>query len=327
MINWGIIGIGKIADKFASDLSTVENTNLVAVASRSLERAQAFGTKHHADNAYGSYEEIFNTPNLDAIYIATPHTTHAFCTKLCLEQGIAVLCEKPFAMNKGEVKEMINLAKDKNTFLMEALWTRFLPTTKKVLALVESGSIGNIKTIQADFGFTPPFHPERRVLNPEFGGGAFLDIGIYPAFITLLLLGYPSSILAASTKGPTGVDESTAFIYKYNNDAVANLSCTFGANTNIEAFIYGDKGKIHMKRKFHEATEIVWYPDGADAQTFHFPRETFGYNFEIEEVNNCLLEGKKESDLWPLSQSLKLIQLLDKTREKAGIVYPTDKTF
>ncbi len=323
-IHWGIIGIGKIAEKFASDLATVENTNLAAVASRSLERAQAFGTKHQADNAFGTYEEIFNTPKLDAIYIATPHTTHAACTQLCLEKGIAVLCEKPFAMNEGEVKEMIDLAKAKNTFLMEAMWTRFLPTTKKVLELVENGGIGKVKTIQADFGFIPPFHPERRVLNPEFGGGAFLDIGIYPAFITLLLLGYPSNILATSTKGPTGVDESTAFIYEYDNDALANLSCTFGANTNIEAIIYGDKGKIHMKRKFHEATEIVWYPEEAEAETFHFPRETFGYDYEIVEVNECLRADKKESDLWSLAESLKLIRLLDKTRDEAGIVYHTD---
>jgi predicted dehydrogenase len=324
-IHWGIIGIGRIAEKFASDLATVENATLAAVASTSLERAEAFATKHQAEFAYGSYEELFDTPHLDAVYIATPHTSHAKCTILCLNKGVAVLCEKPFAMNEEEVQSMINLAHEKKTFLMEALWTRFLPSTKKVLELIESGIIGDIKTLNADFGFIPPFFPERRVLNPDFGGGAFLDIGLYPAFLALLILGYPTTILAASTKGPTDVDETTSFIYQYGNKAIANLSCTFGANTETEAVIYGTLGQINIKRKFHESKELSYKLINGKEETFQFPRETFGYNFEIEEVNDCLRKGKLESDLWPLSESLKFIQLLDKTREKAGIVYSADK--
>jgi predicted dehydrogenase len=323
-IHWGIIGIGRIAEKFAKDLATVQNAKLSAVASTSLERANDFASRYNAPNAYGSYQEIFNAKDLDVIYIATPHTSHADCTKLCLNNGIAVLCEKPFAMNEKEVESMMDLAREKKTFLMEALWTRFLPSTKKVLELVEGGTIGKIKTLQADFGFIPPFLPERRVLNPDFGGGAFLDIGLYPAFISMLILGYPTNILAASTKGPTDVDESTAFIYQYDNDAIANLSCTFGAHTNIEAIICGTLGQIKMKRKFHESKEITLQLTDGVEETFQFPRETFGYNYEIEEVNECLRQGKTESDLWPLSQSLKFIQLLDKTREKAGISYKSD---
>ncbi|AWV99662.1 Gfo/Idh/MocA family protein [Arcticibacterium luteifluviistationis] len=325
-INWGIIGIGKIAEKFASDLATVENAKLVAVASRSIDRAKEFGGRHDSTFAYGSYEEIFNTPDLDAIYIATPHTSHAECTKLCLNKGVAVLCEKPFAMNEQEVKEMIHLAEEKQTFLMEALWTRFLPSTKKVLEIIDSKALGDIKLLQADFGFIPPFFPERRVLNPEYGGGAFLDIGIYPAFLSLLILGYPSTILATSTKGPTGVDETTAFLYQYGNNNIAKLSCTFGAETNTEATIFGTEGRIVMKKRFHDTKEIELIPNEGEPQVFNFPRETFGYNHEIEEVNDCLRKGKTSSDLWPLSQSLKLIQLLDKTREEAGIVYKTDKS-
>jgi predicted dehydrogenase len=326
-IYWGIIGIGRIAEKFASDLATVENATLSAVASTSIERAKEFGDRYNANYAYGTYEDIFNAPELDSIYIATPHTSHAECTKLCLNYGVAVLCEKPFAMNEEEVKSMIDLAQEKKTFLMEALWTRFLPSTKKVLELIESGLIGEIKTLNADFGFIPPFLPERRVLNPDFGGGAFLDIGLYPAFISMLLLGYPSNILAASTKGPTGVDETTSFIYQYDDSAIANLSCTFGAHTNTEAIIYGTLGQIQMKRKFHESKEISFQLLDGTEETFHFPRETFGYDYEIEEVNECLRQGKLESDLWPLSQSLKFIHLLDKTREKAGIAYKADRTF
>ena len=326
-IHWGIIGIGRIAEKFATDLATVENAKLTAVASSSIERAEAFKTKFNADYAFDSYEAIFEAPELDAIYIATPHTLHHYCATLCLKNKKAVLCEKPFAMNEEEVKEMISLAKENDTFLMEALWTRFLPSTKKVLEIIQSGAVGEIKHLQADFGFIPPFLPQRRVLNPAFGGGAFLDIGIYPAFLSLLILGYPSQILSFSTSGPTGVDETTSFIYKYDDSATANLSCTFGANTNTEAFIFGTKGKIHIARKFHESKEIHLVPDEGEAQTFQFPRETFGYDYEIREVNDCLIQGRKQSELWSLKDSQRLIHLLDTTRKKAGIVYETDRSF
>lgn len=326
-IHWGIIGIGNIAEKFASDLATVEDAELTAVASTSIDRATTFAQKHGAKYAYGSYEDLFDAPNLDAVYIATPHSLHYECTLLCLKNKKAVLCEKPFAMNEAEVKEMIAEAEKQDTFLMEALWTRFLPTTKKVLELINDGAIGDIKTLRADFGFIPPYLPERRTLNPSFGGGAFLDIGIYPAFLSLLILGYPSQILAAATFGPTGVDETTTFVYKYDDLATASLNCTFGANTDTDAVIYGSKGSIHIKKKFHESQEIELIPDEGESQVFSFPRETFGYDYEAREVNECLRQGKKQSDLWSLKDSLRLIHLLDTTREKAGISYETDRSF
>ncbi len=326
-INWGIIGIGRIAEKFARDLATVENATLIAVASNSLERASDFAAKHNVPNFFGTYEEIFAIENLHVVYIATPHTDHARCTRLCLEKKVAVLCEKPFAMNEKEVKEMIELANRNNTFLMEALWTRFLPATLKVLELIGSGAIGRVKSLQADFGFIPPFLPERRLLNRDFGGGAFLDIGIYPAFLSLLIMGYPSSILATAIPGSTGVDETTAFIYRYDDESIAMLYCTLAAETRTEAIIYGDQGNIQMKGRFLDTKEINVVKKDGTSETFEFPRETFGYDFEIREVNTCLIAGKKESGLWPLAQSLKLIHLLDKTREKAGIEYNTDQFF
>ncbi|UBM57379.1 Gfo/Idh/MocA family oxidoreductase [Marinilongibacter aquaticus] len=325
-INWGIIGIGKIAEKFAEDLATVKDAKLLAVASTSKERAESFAQKHKAKFAFDSYEQIFSAPGLDVVYIATPHSKHFKCTQLCLENKTAVLCEKPFAMNEDEVQKMIDLAKAQNTFLMEALWTRFMPNIKKVLELIEEGAIGQVKTLHADFGFIPPYFPERRVLNPYFGGGAFLDIGIYPAFLSLLILGYPSSISATHTKGPTGVDETTTFFYKYDDRATASLNCTFAAHTQTEARIYGDKGHILMPTRFHDSQEITLVPDEGEPVTYQFPRKTRGYNYEIEEVNRCLQSGLKESTLWPLKDSLRLIHLLDKTRERAGIRYEVDKT-
>lgn len=317
IINWGIIGIGKIAEKFTQDLETVTDCKLLAVASTDLDRAQSFARKHNAAFAFGTYEEIFNAPDLDVVYIATPHVTHAYCSKLCLENKVAVLCEKPFAMNEEEVKSMIETAKKYDTFLMEAMWTRFLPTTLKTLQLIESGVIGEIKSIHADFGFKADFEPERRLFNPKLGGGALLDIGIYPAYLSLLLLGYPSAIKAVSTVGGTGVDETTSFVFQYEQGSTAVLNCTILADTNTEAWVYGTNGKINVHSRFHESKKLTLYVDEQPPVDFEFNRETRGYDFEIREVNNCLNQGLKESALMPHAMSLKLIHLLDKIQKEA----------
>ncbi len=319
-IRWGIIGAGKIAAKFASDLSTSQTGELVAVASTSLQRAQEFALKFDAEFAFGSYEEIFSV-EIDAIYVATPHTFHKEHTLLCLNHGVAVLCEKPFGMDEDEVKEMIQLAKSINVFLMEAMWTRFLPSTLKTLELIESGAIGEVVTIHADFGFRAEFDPESRLYNMKLGGGAFLDIGIYPAFLSLLILGYPTGIQASSTFSPTGSDITTSFIYAYDNHATAVLNCTVASETHSEAIIYGSKGHIILHKRFHEARKLTQVNSDGEEQVFDFSRDTFGYNYEIEEVNHCLANGKKESDLMTHELSLKLIHLLDRTRAVAGIKY------
>lgn len=319
-IRWGIIGLGKIAEKFATDLITVPNTQLYAVASTSLERAEDFAKKFNVPHYYDSYEAIAKTSGLDVIYIATPHSSHAQNTILCLNNKIPVLCEKPFAMNLKEVQSMIDTAKAKETFLMEAMWTRFMPVIQKTVELIAEGCIGKIRTIHADFGFVAPFTPEKRTLNPNLGGGALLDIGIYPAYLCLLLLDYPSEIQAVSTFGTTGVDETTSVVFKYPQ-ATALLNATFASRTRTEAFIYGEKGYIHLPERFHESKTLTIYETDKEPVTFTFDRETRGYTFEIEEVNSCLRTNKKESVKMPLSMSAKLIHLLDEIRQKAGIFY------
>jgi len=195
-IKWGIIGLGKIARKFADDLQLVANNELVAVASRSVERSQSFADHYQVKNYYGSYDEILQDDEVEVIYIATPHTGHYENTLKCLEYGKAVLCEKAFAMNLAQVEEMVAKAKEKQLFLMEALWTRFSPSMLKTIELVESGAIGNIRSIQADFGFNTPFNPDSRLFNKQLGGGSLLDVGIYPVFLASTLLGVPTSIVA-----------------------------------------------------------------------------------------------------------------------------------
>lgn len=320
-IKWGILGAGKIAAKFASDLNKTNGIDLVAVASTSLERAQQFALNHHVRHAFGSYEELFNV-DIDVVYVATPHTYHKEHTLLCLSKGVGVLCEKPFAMDEIEVNEMVATARKNQVFLMEAMWTRFLPSTFKVQSWIAEGRIGNIKTIHADFGFKAAFDEKSRLFNPSLGGGAFLDIGIYPAFLSLLLLGYPSKISASSIFSQTGTDETTSFIYQYDNQSTAVLNCTVVAHTDCDARIYGENGSIKMHGRFHEATRLTLYTlEGVEVETLEFQRDTFGYNYEIEEVNDCLRNGQIESTIWSLADSNKLIHLLDKTREVAKIVY------
>jgi predicted dehydrogenase len=321
IIKWGILGAGKIAAKFASDLNKTLGCELVAVASTSIDRAQQFAINHNVQYSFGSYQELFTT-DLDVIYVATPHTFHKEHTLLCLNHGVGVLCEKPFAMSESEVDEMVNLARSKGVFLMEAMWSRFLPSFLHVKDAIDNGRIGEIKTIHADFGFNAVYDEKSRLFNPALGGGAFLDIGIYPAFLSLFLLGYPSKISASSIFAPTGTDETTSFVYQYDNQATALLNCTVGAYTDCEARIYGSHGSIRMHGRFHEATRLTYYgSEGEVIETLEFPRETFGYSYEIVEVNQCLRNGLSESPNWSLADSNKLIHLLDKTREVAKIVY------
>ena len=223
IINWGIIGLGNIANKFAKDLLTIENAQLYAVASRSQEKADAFATTYNAIKAYNSYEALVNDTNIDAVYIATPHALHKENTLLCLEKGIAVLCEKPFAMNAEEVNTMISKAKEKNVLLMEALWTYFLPHYQYVLQELTNKTYSHVLKLEADFGFYRKFDGSSRVFNKSLGGGSLLDIGIYPIFAALSSLGIPQDIKANATFYENGADSSCNMVFNYDNDITAHL--------------------------------------------------------------------------------------------------------
>lgn len=323
-INWGIIGLGKIAHKFAQDLAQVKDARLLAVASTSSGRAQDFATTYGAPHAYGSYEGILECPDLDVVYIATPHNLHYSSTLLCLNKGIAVLCEKPFAIHARQAAEMIETARAQDTFLMEALWTRFLPVTEKALELIESGAIGEVLSVKADFGFKAVFEPRSRLYDPVLGGGALLDIGIYPLFLAQLLLGKPASIKALAHIGPTGVDEETGVILQYAGGQMAHLHASIRSKTKTEAFIYGELGAIHIHTRWHESTALTLLKHEQRPLDFTFPMRGRGYNFEAQEVVHCLQEGLKESQRWPLKSTQSLMELLDAIRREAGIVYAED---
>ena len=321
---WGIIGLGKIAHKFANDLLQISHAEFHAVASRSLEKAKEFAGEYKVANFYGSYEEMILQAELDAVYIATPHVFHCENTLLCLQNKVAVLCEKPFAMNRKEVKQMVDAAKSNDTFLMEAFWTRFLPSTIKVLEIIKEGQIGEVLSIKADFGFKASTDPNGRMYNANLGGGSLLDIGLYPVFLALLILGKPDDVKAFAKIGDTKIDEECNMLFQYNEGQSAILNSSILYETTTEAHIYGTKGMIHIPRRWHESDKFTLYIEGQSSQEISFDYNCKGYQYEAEEVIRCLDAGKKESDILPLSFSMDLMNLLDRVRKEINLVYPQD---
>lgn len=321
MTRWGILGPGRIAHKFAQDLLTVPDAQLYAVASSDQQRADEFAETYSIPHAFGSYEQLLTLPDLDIVYVATPHVKHHENVLMLLNGGVAVLGEKPFAMNSEQVQEMVETARARKVFLMEALWSRFMPGVVKALELSQSGAIGKIVSVKADFGFKAPFVPDNRLFNKELGGGSLLDIGIYPLFLSYLILGKPTTIKASAIFGTTGVDEQCGMVLTYADNQLALLDSTLLADTDCIGLIQGETGQIRIHSRFHENKGVTLVRAGQPDETFDFDRETHGYDYEAQHVMQCLAESKTESPLWSLDDSLNLMELLDKIRAEAGIVY------
>ena len=322
--NWGILGPGKIAHKFAQGLASLENAKVFAVGSRDITRAVEFGHQYHANKIYGSYEELALDKDVDIIYIATPHSEHHQHVKLCLEKGKHVLCEKAFTINARQLEELIELARVNKLFLMEAIWTRFLPGIEKTIEIISSGDLGEIKMLQADFGFKPPYDLNSRLFNPQLGGGSLLDIGIYPVFLSLLILGTPDRINAVAYKGETGVDESLAVNFLYDNGAMAVLSSSFLVKTATRADIYGTKGHITLNPRWISQTSLTVDYYEKELINLNFKYRNNGYDYEAEEVMNCIDNGLHESPRLPLKFSMNLMQIMDKIRDLIGLKYSVD---
>jgi len=320
-IKWGILGLGKIANKFASDLMLSKGAELYAVASRSLEKAENFATKYNAKKYFNSYEELVHDAEIDVVYIATPHTFHFENTLLCLQNDKSVLCEKPMGMNSSEVEIMINEAKKRNLFLMEGLWSRFIPATEKVLELIKNKAIGELLFVKADFGFKPRYDPEGRIYNKKLGGGSLMDIGIYPVYLSLLTLGMPKTIMAMARFTETQVDSFCSILLDYENSAKAILESTIEADTPIEACIYGTKGQIKIHKRFHHSEKITLTRYDSYEELFEIKYKGEGYYHEIEEVNKCLKMGSLECDKLSLTLSADLSSLLDDIKNKIGLKY------
>lgn len=321
IINWGIIGLGNIAHKFAKDLLTIEGAKLYAVASRNQDKADAFAKTYDATKAYDSYDALVKDPNIDAVYIATPHALHKENTLLCLEHNIAVLCEKPFAMNTAEVQEMITKAKENNVLLMEALWTYFLPHYQYVLNELKNETFGKVLKLEADFGFQRAFDDSSRLFNKSLGGGSLLDIGIYPIFAALSTLGIPENIEAEATYFENRTDSSCTMLFEYKNNTKAILKSTLLEDTPTEAIFYCETGIIKINSQFHAPATVTLIPNEGEKKTIDFNYKTIGYNYEAIHFTKLLQDDKTESDVMSFEFSKQLIETLDAVRNLINLTY------
>lgn len=318
--NWAILGCGKIARKFASDLSLLPNAKLYAAASRNLDNAKEFAKDMGFERSYGSYGEMVEDPKVDIVYIATPHAMHLEHTSLCLQYKKAVLCEKAFAMNTKEVDEMINLSRAHNTFLMEAFWTIFSAKFKKVLELAKDKELGQLRFVKSDFMFNADFDPDQRLYNIDLGAGSLLDIGIYPIFRSLMLLGKPTSIKTMANIRSTGVEDSISMLFGYKNGAMAVLTSSFESSSKNETELCFENGVIKFVREpeFPILIEI----NGVQESIYVEQPKGMGYELEAAHVMDCMDKGLIESPVLPLSISRDLMGIMDAVRRDAGIVFP-----
>ncbi len=319
-LRWGILGTGSIAAKFAKGLEAVTEADLVAVGSRAQSTAEAFALQHGARRAHATYEDLANDPEVDAIYIATPHVLHRENTLTCIEGGKAVLCEKPFAMNRREAEEMVAAARDAGTFLCEAMWTRFLPGTRRVRELIASGAIGEPRQLECDFGFRTDFNPEGRLFNPALGGGALLDVGIYcVAYARMVFGSAPDEIRSTAHLGETGVDEQSAYLFRYDSGAFAHMSSATRTKTAQRATISGTEGSIEIPGFWHAQEVIV------NGETESHPHLGNGYSHEAVAVAEALAGGETECAEVSLAETLELAGTLDEIRAQWGLSYPADE--
>ncbi|WP_037572138.1 Gfo/Idh/MocA family protein [Spirochaeta cellobiosiphila] len=324
MIKWGIIGAGRIAHLFAESLKYSKTGELYAVGSRSLEKAEEFAGKYGVGKSYGSYEDLLRDPEVNAIYVATPHSFHKENTLLCLNHGKHVLCEKPFAINHAESLEMINLAKEKGLFLMEAFWSRYIPGLIEARSIIQSGKIGKVTDCEASFVLDHDGDVEDRLLNKKLGGGALLDMGVYPINITQWLLGTISLKDQKAVIGKTGVDIDDDLITSYESGARGKLH--FDMHTPFEAkgkFI-GTEGTLEIVSPLFKPQELIITQDGK-SQHLKYPFDGPGYQFEADHFAECLEKGLLESPEMTHEETLQIMKFMDDTRAKWGLVYPGEE--
>lgn len=352
-IRWGILGTGTVARDFVQGLRFISDATPLAVASRTLAKAQAFSQQLDISKAYGSYSELVADPEIDVVYIATPHTRHKDDCISCLEAGKPVVCEKPFALNADEARQVIQLARQRQLFCMEAMWMRFMPLIQKVRALIKSNAIGEVRMLTADFGYPAEFNPNNRFFNP-LGGGALLDRGVYLLSLAFDLLGEPTQVSSQASIGSTGVDEQSAMVLNFKDGKLALLSASLCARAANAATIVGTLGKIQIHDPFYcpEKISLTQFPklpasasksSGSPSRlkqklksllyqaprlekvisaardpaiTFSQPVLGNGYGYEAIEVGHCLRRGDRESKIMPLDETLRIIETMDAVRRQ-----------
>ena len=321
-VRWGILSTGRIARRFAEAIKTMEDAELIAVGSRQMDKAQAFASEYGIPHAHSSYESLAADPDVDAIYVSTPHPMHKENSIACLNAGKAVLCEKPFTINAAEAGAVIDTARAKGVFLMEAMWTRFLPGLAKVRELITAGAIGQPRMLSADFGFRAAFDPTSRLFDPHLGGGSLLDVGVYCVSLASMVFGRPARVAGLATLGATGVDEQAAWVLGYENGELALLSSAVRTHTQHEAWINGTDGAIKLHAPWYAPTRLSLIEPGKGERVIDTPIEGNGFGYQAAEVGACIRAGKLESDTLPLEETRSIMRTLDQIRAQWGLKYP-----
>ncbi len=318
---WGILGAGRIAEKFATALNYTDGAELYAIASRDTAKGQAFAGRYGAAKQYSRYEDLVTDPAVDIIYIATPHVFHCEQTLLCLRHQKAVLCEKPLALNEREVTKMVGEARRQEVFLMEGMWSRFMPSINKARELIDAGAIGAVQYLHADFGFKAPYDVQGRLYNRRLGGGSLLDVGIYPVFLSSFLLGEPATIHTIAGKSATGVDEYCNVVFQYPGGQTAHIFSAINVQTGLQAEIAGTEGRLLLQRPWYKSEQLVLERSNGETSSFSFPLECNGFEYEIHEVMECLDKGFSECPALPLDMSLEMSRTMDIIGQQAGVGY------
>ena len=329
-VRWGILGPGKIALSFAEDFQYSKGGVLQAVASRDIHRAEEFTQKFRIPFAYGSYEQLIQSEEVDVIYIATPHSTHFELTRMCLLAGKSVLCEKPLTLNARQATQLFKIAKTQNCFLMEALWSKFNPTIRQLYQIIAAGEIGEVKRISSNFGFVADPDPASRLRNPSLAGGALLDIGIYALLLPHLLWGKPEKIESQVNLSDQGVDSQEQIIMSWSDGRMAVAEASLDCCYPNKAVISGTLGYIELPEQFF-CSKFMTLTRACHEEASKEDRQPvliennfpgMGYQFEVNEVNQCLAGNKIQSDIHSWSETLALSETMDQLRLQWGISYP-----
>lgn len=324
MKKWGIIGTGNIAHQLADAIKMLDDAKVVAVLSRSMGTAKTFADEYQIEKCFDSIDEFLSFSEIEIVYIATPHPKHYHETIACLKAGKHVLCEKPMALNSQQVNEMIKVARDNKRFLMEAMWTQFFPAMIKARELVQNGAIGEIRHIDASFCFRIDFNPQARHFNPELGGGALLDVGIYPIYFAQMFMEQlPVKIGSMAGLGATGVDEQSMYIFQYKNGAMASLKSALRTYVPQLGAVYGTTGYIEIP-KFWQPDELTLHANN-EIEHFHYERLGNGYTYEVQEVHRCIDAAKLQSDIISHRRSIEVADIMDEIRKQWGLVYPGEQ--
>jgi len=324
-VRWGILGTGAIARQFVEGLGVLPEAEVLAVGSRSEASAERFAGERGIPRRYASYEDLAADPDLDVVYVATPHPFHAENAELCLAAGKAVLCEKPFTVNAAEAERVAGLAREKGLFLMEGMWTRFFPLMERLRNLLSTGELGEPRMLSADFGFRAPLDPASRLFAPDLGGGALLDVGVYCVSLASMVLGAPVRTAGLSHLGETGVDEQAAMILEHEAGRLSTLSIGIRTATPQEATIPGTEGYVKIHSPWWRPTTMTISRPGEEDETVEAPITGNGFNYEAAEVMRCLDEGRTESAVMPLDETLSVMSAMDELRGAWGLRYPSEE--